>query len=215
MCSLNICLLSTYCTPGTVLGIGTYQWNRQNSTTLLLLFSCSVMSQLFETPCTAAQPGFPVLHQLPESTQIHVHRVGDAIQPSHPLSPFSSFLQSFPASGSFQWLSSLHQVVKLLELQLQHQSFQCIFKVDFLKDRLVGSPCSPRDSQESSPTPKFQSINSSALGFHYSPTLTSTHDYLMSLHVYKQMKITTSICNVQNIGISPKGKIKQRVQVKN
>ena len=65
------------------------------------------MSQLFETPCTAAQPGFPVLHQLPESTQIHVHRVGDAIQPSHPLSPllllpsiFSS-IRVFPVSQFF------------------------------------------------------------------------------------------------------------------
>ena len=110
--------------------------------------------------------------------------------PSHPLSPPSppSF-NLFKHQGLFQWVSSLHQVVKLLELQIQHQSFQWIFRVDFLKDRLIGSPCSPRDSQESSQTPKFQSINSSALSFLYGPTLTSIHDYLISLHVYKEMKM--------------------------
>ena len=59
---------------------------------------------------------------------------------------FSSHLQSFPASGSFKWVSSLHQVDKVLEFQLQHQSFQWIFRTDFLSDGLVGSPCSPRDS---------------------------------------------------------------------
>ena len=67
--------------------------------------------------------------------------------------PFSSCLQSFPASGSFQ-ISPLHQVVKVLEFQLQHQSFQWIFRTDFLSDRLAGSPFSPRNSQESSPTPQ-------------------------------------------------------------
>ena len=59
--------------------------------------------------------------------------------------PFSSRLQSFPASGSFQWVSSSHQVAEVLELKLQHQSFQWIFRTDFLKDWLVWSPCSPRD----------------------------------------------------------------------
>ena len=62
-------------------------------------------------------------------------------------------------------------------LELQHQSFQRIFRTDLLSDGLVGSPCSPRDSQESSPTPQFQSINSSALSFHYGPALTSVHDH--------------------------------------
>ena len=57
------------------------------------------------------------------------------------------------------------------------QSFQWIFRTDFFYDGLVGSPCSPRDFQESSPAPQFKSINSSALSFLYSPTLTSTHDY--------------------------------------
>ena len=73
---------------------------------------------------------------------------------------FSSCLQSFPASGSFQGVSSYNQVAKVLDIQLQHQSFQWIFKTDFLYDGLVGSPCSPRDSQQSSPIPQFKSINS-------------------------------------------------------
>ena len=91
--------------------------------------------------------------------------------------PFSSCLQSFLASRFFQWVSSSHQVAKGLEFQLQHQSFQWIFRSDFLYDGLVRSPCSPRDSQESSPTPQSKSISSSVLSFLYSPTLTSIHDY--------------------------------------
>ena len=76
-------------------------------------------------------PGLPVHHQLPEFTQTHAHWVGDAIQPSHPLScpsPLSFNLSQH--QGLFQWVSSLHQVAKVLELQLQHQSFQWIFRTD-------------------------------------------------------------------------------------
>ena len=79
--------------------------------------------------------------------------------------PFSSRLQSFPHQGLFKWVSSSHQVNKILEFQLQPQSFQWIFRIDFLEDGLVGFPCSPRNCQESSPTPQFKSINSSALNF--------------------------------------------------
>ena len=86
---------------------------------------------------------------------------------------FSSCLQS---SGSFL-MSQLHQVAKVLEFQFQHQSFQWIIRTDFLQDGLVGSSCSPRDSQESSPTPQFKSINSSALSLLHNPTLTSIHDH--------------------------------------
>ena len=91
--------------------------------------------------------------------------------------PFSSCPQSFPASGSFQRVSSSHQVAKVLEFQLYHQSLQWTPRTDLLEDGLLGSPCSPRDSQESSPTPQFKSISSSAIGFLYSPTLTSIHDH--------------------------------------
>ena len=69
--------------------------------------------------------------------------------------PCSSHFQSFPASGLFKWVSSSHQVAKVLEFQLQHQSFQWIFRTDFLQEGLNGSPCSQRDSQESSSTPQF------------------------------------------------------------
>ena len=76
----------------------------------------------------------------------------------------------------FQWVSSLLQVAQVLELHLQHRSFQWIFRTDFLQDGLVGS-CSSSDSRESSPTPQFKSIKSSVLSFLYGPTLTSIHDY--------------------------------------
>ena len=81
--------------------------------------------QLFATPWTATcRAGFPVYHQLSELAQTHVHGVGDAIQPSHPVVPFSSHLQSCLASGLFQRVSSLYQVANVLEFLLQHQSFQ-------------------------------------------------------------------------------------------
>ena len=98
---------------------------------------------------------------------------------SSPVIPFSSCLQSFPASfpGLFQWVISSHQVANVLELQLQHQSFQWVFRTDFLQDWLVCFPCCPRDSQESSPTPQLKSINSSVLRLLYGPTLTFVHDH--------------------------------------
>ena len=128
-------------------------------------------------PLDCSTPGLPVHHQLPEFTQTHVHWVSDAIQPSHPQSSRSPAFNLAQHQGLFHWISSLHQVAKVLEFQLQHQSFQRIFRIDFLSDGLVGSPCSPRDSQESFPTPQFKSINSSALSFLYGPTLTSICDY--------------------------------------
>ena len=113
-------------------------------------------------------------HQLPELAQTHVHRVGNAIQPSNPLSSPSHPTFNLSQNQGLLWrVSSLHHVAKILEFQLQHQSFQWIFRTDFL----VGSPCSPRDSQESYPTPQFKSINSSAFSFLYSWTNTPIHDY--------------------------------------
>ena len=76
-------------------------------------------------PMDCSMPGFPVLHHLPELAQIHLHGVTDAIQPSHPL--WSTCPPAFNLSqpqGLFQSVSSSHQVAKVLELQLQHQSFQ-------------------------------------------------------------------------------------------
>ena len=129
-------------------------------------------------PMNCIMPGFPVHHQMLESTQNHVHRVSDAIQPSHPLSsPSPPAFNLSQHQGLFKWVSSSHQVVKVLEFQLQHQSVQWTPRTDLLYDGLVGSPCSARDSQESSPTPQFKSITSSALSFLHSLTLKSIHDH--------------------------------------
>ena len=123
-----------------------------------------------------SMPGFPIHHQLPELAQIDVHQVGDAIQPSHPLlSPSPPTCSLSQHQGLFQWVSSLHQVAEILELQLQHQSFQWIFSVYILLDWLVWSPCSPRDSQESFPTSQFKSIKSSVLNFLYG---SNPHPYM-------------------------------------
>ena len=129
-------------------------------------------------PMNCSMPGLPVHHHLPEFTETHVHRVGDAIQPSHPLlSPSPPAPNPSQHQSLFHWVSTSHKVAKVLEFQLQHQSFQWTPRTDLLQNGLVGSPCSPRDSQESSPTPQFKSINSSALSFLQSPTLTSIHDH--------------------------------------
>ena len=129
-------------------------------------------------PKNRSTPGLPVQHHLPEFTQTHVHRVHDAIQPSHPLSsPSPPAPNPSQHQSLFQWVNSSHEVAKVLESQLQHHSFQRNARVDLLQNGLVGSPCSPRDSQESSPTPQFKNINSLALSLLHSPTLTSVHDY--------------------------------------
>ena len=100
------------------------------------LIQFSSVAQLCPTLCDPMNhrtPGLPVLHQHPESTQTHVHWVGDAIQPSYPLSsPFPPALNLSQHQGLFQWVSSSYQVAKVLEFQLQHQSFQWIFRTDFL-----------------------------------------------------------------------------------
>ena len=99
-------------------------------------------------PMDCSTPGLPVYRQLLEFIQTHVHWVSDAIQPSHPLSsPFPPAFSLSQYQGVFKWVSSSHQVAKVLEFQLQHQSFQWIFRTDFLLDRLVWSPHCPKDSQ--------------------------------------------------------------------
>ena len=104
-------------------------------------FQFSSVTQLCPTLCdpmNRSMSGLPVHHQLPESTQTHVHRDGDAIQPSHPLSsPSPPAFNLTQCQGLFQWLSSSHQVAKVLEFQLQHQSFQWtprtdLFRMDWL-----------------------------------------------------------------------------------
>ena len=79
-----------------------------------------------------SMPDFSVLHYLLQFAQMHVHCVGDAIQPSHCLLSLSPpALNLSQPQGPFQLICSLHHVTKVLELQLQHQSFQCIFRVDY------------------------------------------------------------------------------------
>ena len=128
-------------------------------------------------PINCSMPGLPVHHHLPEFTQTHVRRVRDAIQPSHPRSSPSPPAPN-PAQhhSLFQRVNSSHEVAKVLELHLEHRSFQRNPRVDLLQNGLVGSSCGPRDSQESSPTPQFKGINSLALSLLHSPTLTSIHD---------------------------------------
>ena len=89
---------------------------------------------LFVTPWTArSTPGLPVHHQLPESTQTHVHWISDAIQPSHPLSsPSPPALNLSQHQGLFKWVSSSHQVAKVLAFQLQYQSYQWTPRTDLL-----------------------------------------------------------------------------------
>ena len=140
-------------------------------------------------PMNCSMPGLPVHHQLPEFTETRVHQVGDAIQPSHSLlSPSPPAPNPSQHQGLFQWINSSHQVAKVLGFQLQHQSFQWTPRTDLLQDGLVGSPCSPRDSQESFPTPQFKSINFSALSFLHSPILTSIHDHWKN-HSLDQMDL--------------------------
>ena len=135
------------------------------------LFSCL---QLFVTPWT---PGFPVHHQLRESTQNHVHWLSDAIQPSHPLSsPSPPAPNPSQHQGLFKWVSFSHQVAKILESKLQNQTF--MNTQDWPPLGWTSSiSWQSRDSQESSPTLQFKSINSSVLSFLHSPTLTPIHDY--------------------------------------
>ena len=155
---------------------------------LVIYFQFSSVTQSRPTLCDLmhwSTPGFPVHHQLLQLAQTHVHWYGDAIKPSHPLSfPSPTAFNLSQHQGLFQWVSSLHQVAKVLELQ--PQSFQWIFRTDFLQGWLVWSPWSPKDSEESSPTPQFKSINSLVLNFLHNPTLTSICDYWKTIALIRQ-----------------------------
>ena len=141
----------------------------------------SSIAQLCPTLCDTmnhSTSGLPVHHQLLESTQTHVHWVGDAIQPFHPLSsPSFSCPQSFPASGSFQMsqlFASVSQSIGVSAstsvLPMNTQDWSPLGWTGWIS-------LQPRDSQESCPTPQFKSINSLVLSFLHSPTLTSIHDH--------------------------------------
>ena len=141
---------------------------------LLVQFSRSVVSDSLQ-PHESQHTRPPCPSPTPEFTQTHIHRVSDAIQPiSSSVIPFSSCPQSLPASESFP-MSQL--------FTWGGQSTGVSALASFLSKKSQGwspsewSPCSPRDSQESSPTPQFKSINSLALSLLHSPTLTSIHDH--------------------------------------
>ena len=149
-----------------------------------MIYSVQFSHQSCPTLCNTmnhSMPDLPVHHKLPKFTRTHVHRVSDAIQPSHPLSsPSPPAPNPSHHHSLFQGVNSSHDMAKVFKFKLQHQSFQWTPRTDLLQDGLVGSPCSPRDSQESSPTPQLKSINSSVLSFLHSPTLTSIHDHWKS-----------------------------------
>ena len=147
-----------------------------NNLIRISLGCCFTVAKSFSTlsdPMEYNTPGFSVLHYLPEFAQTHVHQVGDAIQPSHPLLSRSPTFNLSQHQDLFQWVCSSHQMAKVLELK--HESFQWIFRTDFLWDWLVGS-C-PRDSQESSPAPQLESISASVFSLPFVPTLISIRDY--------------------------------------
>ena len=171
---LNLCLL--LCWKSTQVDIFYYWATKEAPSTNHVQFSSvQVLSrvQLFVTPWTAARQ-----FACPSPTPRAYSNSCPLCRWCHPtisssVIPFSSHFQSFPASWSFPINHFFASAVRVLEFQVQHQSFQWIFRTDFLQDGLVWSPRSPRASQESSPTPQFKSINSSVLSFLYSPNLTS------------------------------------------
>ena len=122
-------------------------------------------------------PGFPVHHQLSEPNQTHVHRVSDVIQPSHPLlspSPPAfnpSHIRVFQMTQFFA--SGGQRIGVSASASVLPKNIQDLFHLGWTG----GSPCYTRESQESSPTPQFKSINSLVLSFLYSPTLTSIYDH--------------------------------------
>ena len=131
------------------------------------------------TPWTAAwlPSGFPVIHYLLEFTQTHIHWVSDTIQPSRPLlSPSPSTLNVSQHQGLLQWISSSHQMAKVIGASASVSVLPMNIWGWFTLDWLVWS-CSPGDSQESSPAPQFESINSLVLSLPYGLTFTSVQDY--------------------------------------
>ena len=143
--SLSVFVFSGYMPSSMIAGSYVVLIRWENWTELwatLSIFSCiysvqfSSVAQSFLTLCdpmNCSKPGLPVHHKLPEFTQTHVHRIGDAIQLSHPLSsPSPPAPNPSQHQGLFQWVSSSREVAKVLEFQLQHQSFQWTPRTDLL-----------------------------------------------------------------------------------
>ena len=153
----------------------------QNGWDIRLFLFCSVFCSVAKSCLTFGEavdcstPGLPVLHHLPELAQTHVHWVGDAIQPFHPQSsPSPPAFNLSQYQGLFQWIGSSYQVAKVLELQLQHQSFQWISEYSGLTSfRIDSFDLLAVQGTLKSHLQQFKSINSSVLSFLYRPTLTS------------------------------------------
>ena len=112
-----------------------FEIKQQNSVKQLSFSSVAQSCPTLCDPMNHSTPGLPVYHQLPESTQTHVHRFGDAIQPSHPLSfPSPPAFNLSQNQGLCQGVSSSHQVARVLEFLLQHPSFQYSGLVSFRID---------------------------------------------------------------------------------
>ena len=129
-------------------------------------------------PMNRSTPCLPVHHQLWSSLRLTSI---ESVMPSSHLILRHPFLLLPPIPPSIRVFSNestlLMRWPKVLEFQLQHHSHQRNPRAYLLQNGLVGSPCSPRDSQESSPTPQIKRFNSSVLSFLHSPTLTSIHDH--------------------------------------
>ena len=151
-----------------------WQIRNKESFPFISQFSSVVQSCLtLCDPMDCSMPGLPVHHQLPELAQIHVHLVGDAIQPSHPLSSPSPTFNFSQHQDLFKWSVRIRPEYWSFTFSIR-SSNEYSGLISFTTD--VGSPCSPRGSPESSPTPQFKVINSLVLSFLYSPTLTAIHE---------------------------------------
>ena len=120
-------------------------------------------------PCPSPTPG-AYSNSCPSSRWCHPTILSSVV-------PFASRLQSFPTSGSLQMSQFFTSGGQSIGVSTSASVLPMNIQTNFLWDGLLGSPCSPRDSQESSPKPQFKNINSSLLSFLYNPTLTSIHDY--------------------------------------
>ena len=140
-----------------------------------LIFCCSVAQSCSTlcNPMSYCTPGLPVPHHLPKFAQVHVQE--SVMSPNHLILLCLTLL--LPSIFARIPMSQLFTSGKILEFQLQHQSFQWVFKVDFHLDWVVWSPCCSRDSQKSSPAQQFQGINSLVLCFFYSSALTTIRDH--------------------------------------
>ena len=153
-------------------------WQIRNKESFPFISQLSSVAQSCLTLCgpmDCSMPGLPVHHQLPELAQIHVHLVDDVIQPSHPLSSPSPAFNFSQHQGLFKWSVLLIKWPEYWSFSISISPFnEYSVLISFKMD--VGSPWSPRDSPESSPTPQFKIINSLVLSFLYSPTLTAIHN---------------------------------------